>query len=1015
MQNKGFVKVFALLLTLVCVFYLSFSFVTTYQMNKVDEITKTQGEEAGAHYLDSVMNNPVWLGAYSLKDCREMEISLGLDLKGGMNVILEVSVPEVVKALADHKEDPAFNKAVAKAAEGAKNSQSDFITLFVKEYKALAPDGNLAELFATQQLKGKVTTKSSDSEVEKVLRAEVQSAIDNSYNVLRTRIDRFGVVQPNIQTLEGQMGRIMVEMPGVKEPERVRKLLQGSANLEFWETYNTEEIIPFLATLDTRLAAEHAAIAENDTVKADTTAMAELTPAEKVDATDSTKKAPVKDLAAALKGNSGTPAEKAGVAVDEQAMKNHPLASVLQFAQGPMGCVVGYASWRDTATVNRYITSAVAKEVLPSDLKLYWGVKPVGSGNMGDIFELYAIKITERNGRAPLEGDVVTEAKDDYEQNGRPCVSMTMNSDGARRWAALTKKNVKRAIAIVLDGYVYSAPTVQNEITGGVSSITGHFTLEDTRDLANVLNTGKMPAPAHIVSEQFVGPTLGQESINQGITSFVIAFILLMIYMCGMYGLIPGMVANGALILNFFFTLGVLTSFQAALTMSGIAGMVLSLGMAVDANVLIYERTKEELRAGKTVRAALSDGYSNAFSAIFDSNLTSIITGIILYNFGTGPIRGFATTLIIGILVSFFTAVYLTRIVYEHFLNKEKWMNLTFTTSLSRKFLHDTHYKFMSSYKKSFTIFGVLLVVGIASLFVRGLSKGIDFTGGRNFVVVFEKQVEPETVRTLLQNKFGDANIQVIALGTDHQTVRISTNYRIDEEGTEVDSEIEATLFETLKGGGLLASDLDLQTFINRDERAGGSIISSEKVGPSVAEDITYGAIVSVVLALIAIFLYILLRFRNVAFSVGAVVALTVDTLLIIGAYSICWGWVPFSLEIDQTFIGAILTAIGYSINDKVVVFDRIREFLHLYPNRDRQRLFNDSLNTTLTRTINTSLTTLVVLLCIFFLGGESIRSFAFAMILGVVIGTCSSIFMAAPVAFLTMGQRIKENDSEMK
>lgn len=1015
MQNKGFVKVFALLLTLVCVFYLSFSFVTTYQMNKVDEITKTQGEEAGAHYLDSVMNNPVWLGAYSLKDCREMEISLGLDLKGGMNVILEVSVPEVVKALADHKEDPAFNKAVAKAAEGAKNSQSDFITLFVKEYKTLAPDGNLAELFATQQLKGKVTTKSSDSEVEKVLRAEVQSAIDNSYNVLRTRIDRFGVVQPNIQTLEGQMGRIMVEMPGVKEPERVRKLLQGSANLEFWETYNTEEIIPFLATLDTRLAAEHAATAETDTVKADTIAMAELTPAEKVDASDSTKKTPVKDLAAALKGNSGTPAEKVGAAVDEQAMKNHPLASVLQLAQGPMGCVVGYASWRDTATVNRYITSAVAKEVLPSDLKLYWGVKPVGSGNMGDIFELYAIKITERNGRAPLEGDVVTEAKDDYEQNGRPCVSMTMNSDGARRWAALTKKNVKRAIAIVLDGYVYSAPTVQNEITGGVSSITGHFTLEDTRDLANVLNTGKMPAPAHIVSEQFVGPTLGQESINQGITSFVIAFILLMIYMCGMYGLVPGMVANGALILNFFFTLGVLTSFQAALTMSGIAGMVLSLGMAVDANVLIYERTKEELRAGKAVKQALSDGYSNAFSAIFDSNLTSIITGIILYNFGTGPIRGFATTLIIGILVSFFTAVFLTRIVYEHFLNKDKWMNLTFTTTLSRKFLRDTHYKFMSAYKKSFSVFGVLLLIGIASLFVRGLSKGIDFTGGRNFVVVFEKQVEPETVRTLLQNKFGDANIQVIALGTDHQTVRISTNYRIDEEGTDVDSEIESTLFETLKGGGLLSSDLDLQTFINRDERAGGSIISSEKVGPSVAEDITYGAIVSVVLALIAIFLYILLRFRNVAFSVGAVVALTVDTLLIIGAYSICWGWMPFSLEIDQTFIGAVLTAIGYSINDKVVVFDRIREFLHLYPNRDRQRLFNDSLNTTLTRTINTSLTTLVVLLCIFFLGGDSIRSFAFAMILGVVIGTCSSIFMAAPVAFLTMGQRIKENDSEMK
>lgn len=1003
MQNKGFVKVFALLLTLVCVFYLSFSFVTRYQMNKVDEITRTQGEEAGARYLDSVLNNPVWLGAYSLKDCREMEISLGLDLKGGMNVILEVSVPDVVKALADHKTDPTFNKAVEQAAKEAKNSQSDFITLFIKNYKALAPDSKLAELFATQQLKGRVTTQSTDAEVEKVLREEVDAAIGNSYNVLRTRIDRFGVAQPNIQTLEGQSGRIMVEMPGIKEPERVRKLLQGSANLEFWETYNTEEIVPFMMTLDSRLAAEKALDVDTTAAKADTTAVAEAV------ADTVAKEAPAKDLAAALK--SGKPAEKAEeTVVDEDLKRQHPLASILQMAQGPMGCVVGYANWRDTAEVNRYVQSALAKEVLPGDLKLYWGVKPIGRGNAGDVFELYAIKVTERSGRAPMEGDVVTEARDEYEQNGRPCVSMTMNSDGARRWAALTKKNVHRAIAIVLDGYVYSAPTVQNEITGGVSSITGSFTVEDTRDLANVLNTGKMPAPAHIVSEQFVGPTLGQESINQGFTSFVIAFVLLMVFMCGMYGFIPGMVANSALVLNFFFTLGVLTSFQAALTLSGIAGMVLSLGMAVDANVLIYERTKEELRAGKGVRTALADGYSNAFSAIFDSNLTSIITGIILYNFGTGPIRGFATTLIIGILVSFFTAVFLTRIVYEHFLNKDKWLHLQFTTKISRKFLHDTHYKFMSMYKKSFTVFGVLLLVGIASLAVRGLSKGIDFTGGRNFVVVFEQQVEPETVRGLLQDKFGDANVQVIALGTDHKTVRISTNYRIDEEGTEVDSDIEATLFEVLKGGGLLASNLDLETFINRDERAGGSIISSEKVGPSVAEDITYGAIISVVLALVAIFLYILLRFRNVAFSVGAVVALTVDTLLIIGIYSICWGWVPFSLEIDQTFIGAILTAIGYSINDKVVVFDRIREFLRLYPKREKQRLFNDSLNTTLTRTINTSMTTLIVLLCIFFFGGDSIRSFAFAMILGVVIGTCSSIFMAAPVAYLTLGHRIKQD-----
>ena len=1009
MQNKGFVKVFALLLTLVCIFYLSFSFVTRYQMNKAEEITKTQGAEAGNHYLDSVMNEPVWMGTWTLKECREMEIGLGLDLKGGMNVILEVSVPDVVKVLADHKTDPAFLQAVDYAKTEAEKSQSDFIKLFVAKYKELAPNSNLAELFATQQLKGKVSSKSTDAEVEAVLREEVKAAVDNSYNVLRTRIDRFGVVQPNIQTLEGQMGRIMVEMPGIKEPDRVRKLLQGSANLEFWETYTTQEAVPYLASLDGRLATAGAtadttaqAAAPADTTVADTT----VTDTAKASAT-------AVDLAAALKGGDKAQAKAAATTgeTDAKLRKEHPLASVLQFAQGPSGSVVGYSVWRDTAAVNACLASPEAKEVLPSDMKLVWGVKPVGKGTAGDIYELHALKVTSRNGRAPLEGDVITDAKDDFDQFGRPCVSMTMNTDGARRWAVLTKKNAGRFIAIVLDGYVYSAPHVEGEISGGVSSITGSFTIEDTRDLANVLKSGKMPAPAHIVSEEIVGPTLGQESINQGITSFVIAFILLMLFMCFMYGFTPGMVANGALILNFFFTLGILTSFQAALTMSGIAGMVLSLGMAVDANVLIYERTKEELRAGKNVRAALKDGYSNAFSAIFDSNLTSIITGVILFNFGTGPIRGFATTLIIGILVSFFTAVFLTRLVYDHFLEKDKWTNLTFTTSLSAKFLKDTNYKFMSAYKKSFVVFGILILVSLGSLFVRGLSKSIDFTGGRNFVVLFEKQVQPEQVRALLNNKFADATTQVIALGTEGNTLRISTNYRIQEPGTNVDSEIEAKLFETLKGAGLLAQDLDLETFINRDERAGGSIISSQKVGPSVAEDITYGAIASVVLALVAIFLYILLRFRNVAFSVGAVTALTIDTFLIIGAYSLCWGWVPFSLEIDQTFIGAILTAIGYSINDKVVIFDRIREFLHLYPTRDKQVLFNDSLNTTLTRTINTSLTTLVVLLCIFFLGGESIRSFAFAMILGVVIGTCSSIFMAAPVAFLTMGKKIKEND----
>ena len=625
---------------------------------------------------------------------------------------------------------------------------------------------------------------------------------------------------------------------------------------------------------------------------------------------------------------------------------------------------------------------------------------------------MYAIKVTQLYGRALLEGDVVTDAKDEFDHTtGRPCVSMQMNSGGARRWAALTKANVGRAIAIVLDGLVYSAPNVNNEINGGNSQITGNFTPEDTKDLANVLKSGKMPAPTHIVQEDIVGPSLGQESINQGITSFVIAFIILMIYMCAMYGFTPGMVANGALVLNFFFTLGVLTSFQAALTMSGIAGMVLSLGMAVDANVLIYERTKEEMKAGKHVADAISAGYSNAFSAIFDSNLTSIITGVILFYFGTGPIRGFATTLIIGIVCSFFTAVFLTRMVFEHFLKKEKWTNLTFTTGLSKNLMTNTHFHFMGAYKKSFTVFGILLVACIASFFVRGLSKSIDFTGGRNYVVRFEKQVEPETVRSLVAAKSGEANVSCIALGTDHKTIRISTNYKIESNSTTVDSEIEALVFEALKGGNLLASDVDLARFIDRDNQKGGSIISSQKVGPSIAEDITFGAILSVGYALFAIFLYILLRFRNVSYSIGCTIALVVDTLLIIGAYSLCWGWMPFSLEIDQTFIGAILTAIGYSINDKVVIFDRIRESFGLHPKEDRQILFNSALNTTLARTINTSVSTLIVLLCIFILGGESIRSFAFAMILGVVIGTCSSLFVAAPTAYLVMGKRIKEAD----
>ena len=985
MQNKGFVKVFAVLLTLVCVFYLSFSFVTRHYTNKAKEFAKGD-VKVEQDYLDSLANEKVFFGNWTLKQCREMEISLGLDLKGGMNVILEVSVPDVIKALADNKPDEAFNQALANAAKQAISSQDDVITLFVREYHKIAPDARLSELFATQQLKDKVNQKTSDAEVEKVLRTEVKAAVDNSYNVLRTRIDRFGVVQPNIQSLEDKMGRIMVELPGIKEPERVRKLLQGSANLEFWETYNAKDVAPYLQAADNKLRNILANEAPADSVAVDSTAAPVV--AQATSTADS--------LAAALKG------ENKAQSVDlAQIKKEHPLLAVLQVNSSGQGPVVAYANYKDTADINKYLSMKEIQAELPKDLRLKWGVSAYEYDPKGQTFELYAIRSTERNGRAPLEGDVVVSAKDEYDQFGKPAVSMSMNTDGSRRWAQLTKQNIGKSIAIVLDGYVYSAPNVNTEITGGNSQITGHFTPEQAKDLANVLKSGKMPAPARIVQEDIVGPSLGQASINAGVFSFIVALILLMIYMCSMYGFIPGMVANGALVLNMFFTMGILSSFQAALTMSGIAGMVLALGMAVDANVLIYERTKEELRAGKGVKKALADGYSNAFSAIFDSNLTSIITGVILFNFGTGPIRGFATTLIIGILISFFTAVFMTRLVYEYFMNKDKWLNLTFSSKISKNLMTNVHFDFMGRNKQWFTITGIILVICIGSLFVRGLSQSIDFTGGRNFKVQFENAVEPEQVRELIASKFGDSNVSVIAIGTDKKTVRISTNYRIEEEGNNVDSEIEAYLYETLKP--VLTQNITLETFIDRENHTGGSIVSSQKVGPSIADDIKTSAMWSVVLALIAIGLYILIRFRNIAYSVGSVAALTSDTLMILGAYSLCWGWMPFSLEIDQTFIGAILTAIGYSINDKVVIFDRVREFFGLYPKRDRKQLFNDSLNTTLARTINTSLSTLIVLLCIFILGGDSIRSFAFAMILGVVIGTLSSLFIASPIAYIMM------------
>ena len=993
MQNKGIVIVLAVLMTLASIFYLSFSVATNYYDS---EAAKIKDPIAQQDYKDSVK----YLGIYSYQRCLETQIGLGLDLKGGMNVILEISVPDVVETLADHKTDAAFVKSMEQAKKEEETSQSDFISLFIKYYRQNAPGHRLAEIFATQQLKGQVSTQSSDKEVEKALRSQVQSAIDNSYNVVRNRIDKFGVVQPNIQKLEGQEGRIMVEMPGVREPERVRKLLQGSANLEFWETYNSEEITPYLRQLDQTMA-------NGGEVKKDTAATEKKDDAaEKAEVAEKTS--PAKLKVNANKNSAAKAAASSESAQMAQAKKTNPLLAVLQLAPQGSLSVVGYANVRDTAAVNKIIYSAAAKQVLPSDLKLLWGAKPADGLSVKNVYELYALKVTQSNGHAPLEGDVITDAKDEFDQmSNRPSVSMSMNSDGARRWAEMTKANINKAIAIVLDGAVYSAPRVNGEISGGNSQITGNFTIEDTKDLANTLKSGRMPAPARIVQEDVVGPTLGAQSIQQGLISFAVAFILLMLYMVLMYDFIPGMMANFALLVNLFFTLGILTSFQAALTMPGIAGIVLTLGMAVDANVLIYERTKEELRKGKALREAIKAGYGNAFSAIFDSNLTSIITGVILFVFGTGPVRGFATTLIIGICCSFFTAVYLTRLVYENRLAKDKWLKQNFTTRLSRNFLQNNHVGFMNMYKKTFTIVGILIAVFVVSFFVRGLSKSIDFTGGRNYVVKLEKAVEPEDVSRALQTSFPNSSVSALALGTDHKTIRISTNYKIESNSPTIDDEVEEILFKALSKEGMVTQK-SVEAFKNPDVRAGGSIISSAKVGPSVAKDITYGAIISVIFALIAIFLYILLRFRNLAFSLGASVALAIDTVVVLGFYSLLWNVVPFSLEIDQTFIGAILTVIGYSINYKVVVFDRIRENLGLYKKRDFFTIFNNSLNETLARTVNTSLTTLIVLLCIFILGGDSIRSFAFAMILGVIFGTLSSIFVAAPIAYMTLSRRDK-------
>ena len=996
MQNKGFVKVFAVLLTLVCMFYLSFSFVTRHYNSKAAEYAGGDPVKESS-YLDSLSTQKVWLG-YTLKECREMEISLGLDLKGGMNVVLELNVADVIRSLSNNNQDENFNKALDLAYENQATSQKDFIDLFAEEYKKLDNGARLSAIFSTFELKDKITPQSSDAQVIAVLKEELKSAIDNSFNVLRTRIDRFGVVSPNIQRLE-TAGRILVELPGVKEPERVRKLLQGSANLEFWETYNLPEIYQQLVAADNMLAT---ILKSDDTaaVGSDTTA---------IEATEEV----VADNAAAETTNDADsllakigedkPEAQAAKSMEEFA-KQHPLFAVLQINQynGQLapGPVVGIADKKDIAKINEYLNMKQVKDILPRNLSLKWGVKAIDEKEQ--YFYLYAIKMTNRDGTPALGGDVVTDANADFvQQAGRSeqQVSMTMNAEGAKAWARLTKENIGKAVAIVLDDMVYSAPNVQVEITGGRSQITGHFTPEEAKDLANVLKSGKMAASVHIVQEDVVGPSLGQEAINSGVISFVLALILLMFYMCAFYGVLPGLIADGALVLNIFFTMGILASFQAVLTLPGIAGMVLTLGMAVDANVLIYERTKEELRVGKSLNKAIADGYSNAFSAIFDSNLTSIITGVVLFYFGTGPIRGFATTMIIGLFASFLTAVFLTRIVYEALLAKDKLKNVTFTTSITKDLLTNPKINFLAARKVGYLIPAGIIVLGAISMSTIGLNNGIDFTGGRNYVIRFAQDVKTDEVRNLLDAQL-DGSVSVIQIGTPDQ-VRVSTNYKIEDNDPAIDQEIENKLFEGVKS--LLPEGTTLAQFTDQ------YIQSSQKVGPSMADDIKNAAFLAVVFAMFCMAAYILLRFRDISFSVGAFASVAVTTLCIISFYTLLWKVLPFSMEVDQTFIAAILTIIGYSINDTVVVFDRIRETIGLYPKRDRYQVINDALNSTLSRTFNTSLTTLVVVLCIFILGGATIRSFTFAILLGIIIGTYSTLFVATPIAYELQKKKINK------
>ena len=998
MQNKGIVRTLAVLLFLVCAFYLSFSIVVNHYEKKASEYAAGD-QTKELLYLDSIAPKKVWFG-YTLKECREKEINLGLDLKGGMNVTMEVSVPDILRALSGYNTSENFNRAMALAQEKQKSSGDDFVTLFLASFREIDPDAKLASIFATFELKDKVTTSSTNEEVERVIREEVEGAIDNSFMVLRTRIDRFGVVQPNIQKL-AQSGRILIELPGIKEPERVRKLLQGSANLEFWETYDFAELLPQIAQIDREMGAANLATEEAEGAKVEEETKAEV-------AADAT----VDELTQAIAANdSAAEAQKEQAEAVENYKKAHPLffilnPSVNQAGQAYRGPVVGTVHYTDTARVMAALTSQQAKQILPRELRFRWTVKAIDEAN--SLYQLVALK-AQRDGRPSLEGDVITDARADFSQvSAYANVSMSMNAEGAKAWQRITKENIGKSVAIVLDGFVYSFPTVQNEIAGGNSQITGNFTVEEAKDLANTLKSGKMPAPARIIQEDVVGPSLGKEAIRSGLWSFALGFVLILLYMIFYYGLIPGLIADFALLSNVFLLVGILSSFSAVLTLPGIAGIVLTMGTAVDANVLIYERIREELRAGKNMRKAIEDGFKGAISAIVDANVTSLLTGIILAVFGTGPIKGFAVTYIIGIISSFLTAVFITRLLLEDYAKREDAKELPFTSQIAKNWFQNMHFDFVGARKWAYPLAGCLVLfaaLGLEPHIFGKLNLGIDFSGGRNYVVRFDQPINTQDVQESLLAIFTEKNtegenltVRVITFGESNDQVRISTNFRIHDNSESLDDEIEMLVYEGTKK--FFASPITFAEFQSTQVNENVGIMQSQKVGPAIADDITTSAVWAVIAALIVIFLYILVRFRNFAYSVGALVALFHDTVIILGLYAILWKIMPFSMEIDQAFIAAILTVIGYSINDTVVIFDRVREYNGLYSKRERERNINDALNATLSRTFSTSMSTFIVLLAIFVFGGESIRGFVFALLMGVVFGTFSSLFVASPIAY---------------